>query len=257
MNNNKSKVSLLSVVALSILTSLSVNAELYVSPVVKKSVKIKHEDVVRVGDHNKVRSIQGNSAQHGDFLIKERSDVDLAVMRFGKNVPLFVAFDKIIPESNEWKINFDSGLENFPVDWEGGNDWEGVIKAISEQNDIDISVNYEEMAIGVARDSNLAFHLAKKIPQVWRLGTDESIRGNLVSWAKKAGWKVAWDKKLRIDYPVIYSATFTGKFEGKGGVVDQLILSLSNEDVPLKATFYQGNSVVLITEAGYSQEVLF
>jgi hypothetical protein len=257
MNNKKSRVSFLSVIALSIMTSASANAELYVSPVVKKSVKIKHEEVVSVGNHNKVRSIQGNSNQHGDFLIKERSDVDLAVMRFGKNVPLFVAFDKVIPESKDWTVHFDSGLENFPVDWEGGNDWEGVLKAISEQNDIDISVNYEEMAIGVARESDLAFHLAKKIPEVWRLKTDKSVRGNLESWAAKAGWKIAWDKKLRIDYPVIYSATFTGGFEGKGGVVDQLILSLANEDVPLKAAFYEGNSVVLITEAGFTQEVLF
>lgn len=257
MNNKKSKVSLFSVIALSVLASASVNAELYVSPIVKKSVKINKKEVVSVGNHNQIKSIQGNSTQHGDFLIKERSDVDLAVMRFGKNVPLFVAFDKIIPDSKSWTIHFDSGLESFPVDWEGGNDWEGVLKAISEQNDVDISVNYEEMAIGVARESGLAFHLAKKIPQVWRLETDKSIRGNLEVWAQKAGWKVAWDKKLRIDYPVVFNATFTGKFEGKGGVVDQLIISLKDEDVPLKANFYQGNSVVVITEAGYTQEVLF
>lgn len=257
MNNNKSKVSILTGIALAAVASMSVNAELYVSPVVKKSVKIKHEEVVKVGDHNQVTSIQGQSEAHGDFLIRERTDVDLAVMRFGKNVPLFVAFDKIIPNAKDWTVHFDTDLESFPVDWEGGNDWEGVLKAISEQNDIDISVNYEEMAIGVARESGLAFHLAKKIPQVWRLETNKSVRGNMEEWAKKAGWKIAWDKRLRIDYPVVFAATYTGKFEGKGGVVDQLIMSLKDEDVPLKATFYQGNSVVLITEAGYSQEVVF
>lgn len=256
MNNNKSKVTILAGM-LAAVAGFSANAELYVSPVVKKSVKIKHEEVVKIGSHNQVTSIQGQSEKHGDFLIRERTDADLAVMRFGKNVPLFVAFDKIIPNSKDWTVHFDADLESFPVDWEGGNDWEGVLKAISEQNDIDISVNYEEMAIGVARESGLAFHLAKKIPQVWRLETDKSVRGNLEEWAKKAGWNVAWDKKLRIDYPVIYKATFTGKFEGKGGVVDQLIISLKDEDVPLKATFYQGNSVVVITEAAFNQEVLF
>lgn len=257
MNNNKKKLSLVSLAVLTVITSASANAELYISPVVKKSVQIEHQDPSKNGGSRSVKSVQGKSDVHGQFLIKERSESDMAVMRFGSNVPLFVAMEKVVPDIKDWAIHFDDGLENTVVNWEGGDTWEGVLKAISSQNNLAININYEEMAIGISKDPKLAIYLAKHVPEVWKVVRGDSYEDNLKTWAKKAGWSIAWDEKLRVDYIAEFPDVFTGKFEGKQGAVDQLMLSTIDKDVPLTARFFEGNKVVLIKEATYSQEVSF
>lgn len=181
----------------------------------------------------------------------------VAPMGFGKNIPLFVAVDKVVPNSKSWVVNYDKGLETKVVSWNGGDKWENVLKAISEQNNISIQVNHNEKAIGISKDEKLSTYMANRVPQIWELEVGKGLQENITAWANKAGWKVAWDEKLRIDYPVSFYAVFTGKFEGKDGAVEQLMLSIADKDKPLAAEFYEGNKVVVIKEAAFSQEVLY
>jgi hypothetical protein len=175
-------------------------------------------------------------------------------MKYGRNVPLFIAMDKIVPHTDGWIVNIDDGLSNKLVSWNGGDDWRGVLSSIASKNGLTIKVNDLEHAVGVSSSSLLAEQMASKSNKVWRLRTDKTLRENLDEWAKKAGWYLKWDESLKIDYPITNSAVLTGDFVGKGGVVDRVIYSLRNQEKPLTAVFYKANNVVLITEAGYKQE---
>jgi hypothetical protein len=120
-----------------------------------------------------------------------------------------------------------------------------------------IVINTEEKAIGVSSNGKLATSLAKQIPQVWKLEPGKSLRENLIVWSGRAGWSLQWDPSLNFDYPVDHGAVLTGQFTGEGGVVDQVLYSFRNAPKPLTAVFYEANNVVLITNAGFKQEVAY
>jgi len=275
MKNGKTLTRIAASILMACGTAQQVSAELYVSPVVRKSVtynvdkvqkdiitssveSVDFNDSELVKADNSTKIITGVSESHGDFIIKEEEEKDVfALMNAGKNVPLFVAMEKVVPESNDWFIHLDDGLENIAISWRGGNSWEGVLESISEQNNISIKINHEERAIGVSRSKNISEHLAKQVPDVWRLQEGVSLRKNLDNWSQRAGWRLHWDEEIESDFQIEHSAILTGEFVGEGGVVERALDSLRNSKKPLKPKFYKINNVLYITEAGYKQEVLY
>lgn len=258
MKNNYKKLAIAALGLSAFAATQPVFAELYVSPIVRDSVKF---DAVQAPENEsnakKDESVTGESSVHGRFVMKDNPETLSTLMRFGRNVPLFVALEKIIPGSKDWYIHVDDGLENSIVDWEGGESWEDVLRIISDQNNLVIRINKEERSVGVSKNAKLAEHLAHPIPKVWRLQDDLTLRENLAKWAERAGWSLEWDEKLNIDFPISHSAVLTGDFVGVGGVVDQVMYSLKDSEKPLTAQFYEINNVVLVTEAGYKQEVMY
>lgn len=261
MNNYKNKLtgSAFAVVALCGFAQQA-SAELYVSPVVRQTVKIDNFENKAPGYvpvEEQASAISGESTVHGEFLMREEAEAPIeATMRFGKNVPLFIALEKVVPESKDWFINIDDGLDNIAVSWKGGRTWEDVISIISKQNNLNIKINHEEHAIGISKDPQLAIFLAKKVPQVWKVSPRLTLRENLDSWCKRAGWNLVWDDKLKIDYPIVQGAVLTGDFVGEGGVVDTLLYSMRMAEKPLTARFHTQNKVLFVTEAGFRQEVI-
>ncbi len=217
-------------------------ADLYVSPVLRDTVRL---DTAAGGQ------VRGSSTVHGDFVMQAPSQ---AAMRYGKNVPLFVALEHVIPDSASWKVNIDRGLENRVVSWDGGDTYEEVLAAIGDQNGLSIVMNSVEKTIGVSEEEKLSLHLAKKEQEVWHLEAGKTLKDNLEQWAQDAGWQLSWDERLRIDYPILHSAVLTGPFAGESGVVDRLLAAFKDQPRPLTATFHTGNRVLRITEAGYRQE---
>lgn len=268
MNKNNKKLFALSIAMMAITAASPVIAALYVSPVVRNSVEIDKvatpseinaaEELVNAGlaEHS-AKSVSGNSKVHGPFVMKDRPESVSTLMRYGRNVPLFVALEKVIPDSDSWFIHMDDGLEGSVVNWDGGGTWEEVLGIIEQENGLHIVVNNEEKAIGVSFNGKMAISLANQIPQVWRLETNKSLRQNLDAWASRAGWSLQWDSALNFDYPIDHSAVLTGGFAGEGGVVDQVLYSLRNNSKPLTAVFYEANNVVLVTSAGFKQEVVY
>eukprot|EP00487_Bulimina_marginata_P004504 TRINITY_DN2095_c0_g2_i1.p1 TRINITY_DN2095_c0_g2~~TRINITY_DN2095_c0_g2_i1.p1 ORF type:complete len:221 (+),score=33.67 TRINITY_DN2095_c0_g2_i1:545-1207(+) len=220
MYNNKKITKIAMSVAVLCGFAHQAQAELYISPVVRKTVTFDGAEKAKqiearggmIESVAKSKSISGQSSVHGDFLMKEQPEELSTVMKSGKNVPLFVALETVIPDSSDWKINVDEGLENTVLNWQGGNSWEGVLDAISEQNHLTIEVSHAERAVGVSKNSKLAHHLAKQQPEVWRLSPTMTLRENLESWAQKSGWSLHWDDSLQIDYPINHGAVLTGKF---------------------------------------------
>ena len=76
----------------------------------------------------------------------------------------------------------------------------------------------------------------------WRLVADTSLRENLDTWATMAGWTLEWGTAH--DYWVTHGVDFRSTF--KGAVVKALEY-YRTAPVALSATFYGGNSVLVVT----------
>ncbi len=248
-------------------------AELYISPVLRDTVSysqatpatqptaapvVRTQPVVArpvaAQTHAAAPSgvIKGNSTVHGGFEMKSPAEKKPGSL-FGKNVPLFVALENLIPNSKSWTIVFQPGTENIPVSWRGASDWKEAIGQISKGNGLMIALNEKGKRASVARTVEMAKRLAQPGQDVWQLKAGTSLRENLEAWAKKSGWTIDWGT-TQINYPVDHSATLVGSFAGRGGVVDRVLSATADREVPLTAKFFRGNNVVLIQEAGYKPE---
>ena len=245
------KLPLAGLIGVLMAASMPTQAELYVSPVVRGTVSL--HGTPEAGASN--AEVHGRSTVHGQFTMSASESDGARLLRFGKNVPLFVALEHLVP-NNAWRVNIEDGLENHAVSWEGGQSWEGVLKAIEDENQVFIVVNHSEQAVGVGSTFKLASGMAHKVPRVWKLIAGKSLRDNLVMWGEQAGWSIAWAQDLP-DYPVEHDVVLLGDLTGEGGVVDRLFASLSQREVPLTAKFYTGNNVIKVIDAGYEQEVKY
>lgn len=233
-----------------LLSSAYVSADLYVSDVTLSEAEYKQAEEVRKKGNGIV--LTGDGAD-GQYVLSEYEPEQSAILRFGKNVPLMVALDKLVP-SESYKVNYDEDLESTVVSWRGGETWLETLAAISEQNPVDIFVNHQERVIGVSLDTNISMHLASEKPKVWRLRTELSLKENFEKWAETAGWSLAWG--VEFDFPVDHKATIFGDFSSQSGPVDQALQAYQNAATPLTAHFHK-NKVLRITEAGFRQEVSY
>ncbi|MCF2901211.1 toxin co-regulated pilus biosynthesis Q family protein [Pseudoalteromonas sp. OFAV1] len=221
------------------------NASLYVSPVVKDEAVI---------NYNTSKKVTNEDQQHAVSVVDNKVDI---VMTSGKELPLHVAVDNIVP-LKQYKVHFEDGIHDMEITWSGGNDWRDVLHVLCQQNNLSVFINEKEKVVGISAHKDLALHLAKKVPTVWVIDTNKSLRENLEDWAKKAGWQVDWAPSLEdVDYDAPHSSLFTGNFVGKGGVVEELLTAYSDGDTPLSPKFYLKNRVLLITKGGHKQSLSF
>lgn len=267
------KLKLLTAALIGAACSSAVHAELYISPVVRDSVTYqKPADVPApapsFSDLTKApapynpapavpvpapatQKVVGTSTVHGKFEME--STKRTGEMSFGKNVPLFAALENLVPNSKSWSIVFEPGTENTPVSWRDAANWHDAVDQISKNNRLVIAVNDQDKRIAVSRTADMAQKLAQPGSQVWTLKAGKSLRQNLNDWAEKAKWQIDWSK-TEINYPIDHTATLVGPFVGKGGVLDRVLNATADRQTPLTGRFFHGNSVVVITEAGYSPE---
>lgn len=260
------RLSILAAALMGLTVSHMAVAELYISPALRSTVSydakpvaepvaeqaksaetvvIKASDLANHG--NQAGLITGKSTVHGDFQINKSGPL------FGKNVPLFIALENLIPPGINYHIVLDPRIENLPVSWSGATDFRHAFKQIEANHGLSIVINEEHRRIGVARSAQMAEKISQRGQDVWLLEDNSSLRSNLEAWSKKAGWRLDWGS-TQIDYPVDHGTVLVGKFDGAGGVVDRVLNSTRGRETPLTAVFYKGNNVVLITEAGYKPE---
>ena len=248
--------------------STSASAGLYINPVVKGSVAAEAEEqstshgekhvsgyVIEPG--NKPHVIEGKSEATGSYKMSEDTSDEHKVFSYGKNVPLKIALEKVIPESSSWLFKIDDGLSHQPVSWDGGESWEGVVNEISENNPINIVLNHSEKVVGVAVPSDLAAAMASRTAQVFKLDGKISLRKNLEKWAKESGYqRIVYSPDIHdIDY-MVPDAVFLGAINAKGGSLDQMLNNLNERArVPLEAEFKEGNKIIYITKKTSKKEM--
>lgn len=77
--------------------------------------------------------------------------------------------------------------------------------------------------------------------QDWTLDPSKSLRQNLEEWAIDANWRLEWNSHH--DYEILHSAIYSGPLEV---AVAAVLEHYRNAPFVLAATFFRGNSVVLI-----------
>lgn len=241
-----------SILSACIVPSMAFSA-LYISPVVKDSVTYDSQHVDGQGKNND--QIKGSSSIHGKFMMREH-DSEQALLRYGENVPLFIALEKVVPDTERWNIHFDDGLENIAVNWDGGQSWEGILDLISRNSGIEIFVNAEEMAIGVSRSKELAEAMAHNKPHVWKLSSRKGLQENLRDWAREANKELIFSDSVKdINYNVP-DITIIGGLVEQGGAIDQVLTNLNRTaHVKLEAKLSQDESQIVIVRAGHRKEM--
>lgn len=236
-----------------ILIAPAAHSALYISPVVKDSVSYQADMIDGAGQQND--KIEGRSTVHGKFMMREH-DSNQALLRFGENVPLFIALEKIVPDSDKWSIHFDEGLENIAVNWDGGQSWEGILDIISYNSGVDIFINNQEQAIGVSKNETLAKAMAHKKPQVWKLSSRKGLQENLKDWARSVNKDLIFSDSVKnVNYEVP-DITIVGPLVSSGGAIDQVLVNLNRRaHIKLEAKLSADESQVLIVRAGHTKEI--
>lgn len=276
------RLTIMAATLLGLAVSQAALAELYISPVLRDTVTYSHAPanapaqalaapvgveptpvaaqpakaalVIKASDlasrTSVAETIRGNSTVHGAFEMQKPKEGTL----FGKNVPLFVALENLVPQSEKFAIIFEPGTENIAASWSAATDYREALAQIQSRHAVSIIINDEHKRIGIARSGSTAEQIAQRGQDVWVLSSALSLRGNLELWAKQAGWKLDWGN-TQVDYPIDHATSLIAQFSGADGAVDRVLNATKNREVPLTAKFYRGNNVVLIEEAGYKPEV--
>ena len=77
--------------------------------------------------------------------------------------------------------------------------------------------------------------------QNWTLDTSKSLRQNLAQWLSDVNWTLEWNSHH--DYEILHSAVYHGTLEI---AVEAVLEHYRNAPFALTATFFRGNSVLLI-----------
>ena len=256
--NKITKILSVSFIAATSMYAGQASAELYISPALTETITIDERANETLTNNENGNVVVGKSQDHGRFVMQEKPVTKTKAYASGSNVPLFFAIEANTPKDQGWVIHIEEGIQKKPMSWkDDSGTWEGTLKAIAKQNNLFVTIDPVEKAIGVSSSEELSVILANKVPQVWNVAPGSTVKKTLEQWSKKAGWNMHWSDQVTVDFPIAYGATFTGKFVGEGGVVYQLLDSMRNTDSPLRAEFYTKNKVLVIKEAGFQQEVKY
>ncbi len=77
--------------------------------------------------------------------------------------------------------------------------------------------------------------------QTWLLDSSKTLRQNLAEWTDKTDWSLEWNSHH--DYRILHSAVYRGTLEE---AVEALLEHYRTAPFALRATFFNGNSVLLI-----------
>ena len=82
------------------------------------------------------------------------------------------------------------------------------------------------------------------VESTWLLDPEKTLRANLDAWSDQAGWSMQWDAlhDYEIDFPASYDGTFRM-------AVESALEHYRTAPVPLSASFFNGNAVLLIQPA--------
>ena len=134
------------------------------------------------------------------------------------------------------------------------------------QNDLDRTVTFQLSGAGTSStsDSTKISDVSDVIPQIisavalnnsnsskftiekqWKLNPELTLSENFGSWVEEIGWQLDWTSSH--DYVVSHEVVYQGTIQQ---VIKKVLEFYQSAPVPLNASFYTGNSVLVIQPAG-------
>lgn len=208
---------------------------------------------------------------------------------FAKDLPLVAVMRQITP--NGWVVKKSDTESNklnteMLVSWQGGSNWVETLGTVVKNYPFNANVNWDKKEITLMVIENkvvaktMIFELERNqstkdiasgaseqikqapLPVVntvttWELSPKSSLKENVTSWAKKAGYRIVW---LGEDYPLDDSRMLTGDFDKENGPIKQLASDYgpkSRVQHPLSFQFFQNSTLVVenwkFEQMGYPQ----
>ncbi len=207
--------------------------------------------------------------------------VGAPVKGWAKDIPLSTALKQVVP--NGWKARKSGNVDlNQPVSWTGGKDWVSVLGDLTSDYSFSANVNWNTREIFITplgsstinttpnsvaprpvftgtTTTKFATPVSNSVSsgysysQTWTLSKSKTLRENIESWAKQAGWTVSWGAP---DYRITADVTLTGAIDANNGPIARVIAAYKDADQPLRAVLSSGNKVIRIESRNFQQETV-
>lgn len=207
--------------------------------------------------------------------------VGAPVKGWAKDIPLSTALKQVVP--NGWKARKSGNVDlNQAVSWTGGKDWVSVLGDLTSDYSFNANINWNTKEIFITPlgtstinttpssvtpssvfSGNTTTKFATPVSnsvssgysysQTWTLSKSKTLKENIESWAKQAGWTVSWGAP---DYRIVADVQLTGAIDAPDGPIARVIAAYKDADQPLKASLSSGNKVIRIESRNFQQETV-
>lgn len=107
--------------------------------------------------------------------------------------------------------------------------------------------------IGSPVNNSVISYQPVSVSQTWLFSKDKTLRENIESWARQAGWVVSWDAP---DYKNIADITLSGAIDAPDGPIARVISAYKDAKEPLVVKISTGNKVIRVESKTYRQETV-
>lgn len=154
-------------------------------------------------------------------------------MSFGHQIALKEAIQTALSMPELWRIHIEKGLANHSVSWQGGTTALSELEAISQQNDLFITVNKRDHVIGAASNEAIATELSHKTPAIWYIDSNEPASRNIDAWLRRVGYSLKWQSPT--DFALQKTVPLRGPLFGQHGMLKAVLDDLSTPHYHLYA----------------------
>ncbi|WP_318515616.1 TcpQ domain-containing protein [Photobacterium leiognathi] len=158
--------------------------------------------------------------------------------------------DKIVPTG--WRVVAPNNLLTIDTAVVKG-DWEKIIDTLAVMHPyLTFTKDFYSKKLLLSADKE-ALKLTRSSSKVWKVNKGNSLRQVITDWSKEANYDLLW-KAGDIDFEIEANGRFIGTFEGKDGVLAQLLKGTEKSKNPLMPDFKYGNNVLIILpKLGFKQ----
>lgn len=150
---------------------------------------------------------------------------------------------KLVPDG--WDVISPNDLLNLKTTAVKGSDWQLIVDSLAVIHPyLNFTKDFYKKKLIITADSE-ALELAKSSSRIWQVKVGSTLRSVISEWADDAGFDVLW-KAGDINFEIEANGRFLGRFEGKDGVLNQLLKGTKHSRNPLVPDFKYGNNVVII-----------
>jgi hypothetical protein len=191
------------------------------------------------------------------------------VQGWADEIPLDMALSQVVPA--DWSIQARGLNLKGNISWRGDRPWVEVLSDLTRQGRFNANVVWDRKVVvvfpvgalegtAISPIASAPQHTSAPVVQPvlvpaaplvksWKIDPSKTLRGNIESWVKQAGWNtLVWEAA---DYPIVAPATLEGEFTSPTGPLAKLIEAYRDSDQPLEVKLSTMDKVVHVTNKNY------
>lgn len=150
---------------------------------------------------------------------------------------------QLVPDG--WEVKSPNDLLNIKTTAVKGTDWQLIVDSLALMHPyLTFTKNFYEKTLIITADKE-ALELTRSSSKIWHVKVGMTLRDVIDQWTNDSGFDVIW-KAGDVNFEIEANGRFVGKFDGKDGVLAQLLKGTQNSKNALIPEFKYGNNVVII-----------